>query len=479
MKQLLKNTDARRARVTAKYSKSKSYYFNENDITARNAGESKTNEEGKDDPLRSADNRVSNNFHQILIDQKADYVASSAPIIDVEDDKLNDKIADKLGDRLGSTLNQLVVDASLAGVAWLHVWHDADNELKYAVIPPDQVTPIYSDDADPVLLAVRRTYNQLDPDTGKQYSVHEYWTDKDVTAFKSERNTYSDLQAIDNRFTIYDASSGDDIGTSSVYQHNMGVVPFIPFKNNKFETPDLDKYKGLIDVYDKVYNGFVNDVDDVQQVILVLTNYGGANLDQFKHDLKNAKAIKLNSIGPGDKSGVDKLTIDIPVEARNSLLEQTFEKIFVFGQGVNPTKLEAGNNTGVAIKMMYSNLELKVSTVQTWFENGLAELVRIIMRDLKVTDADKRSINQTWTRASIRNDVEQADIVSKLSDVTSRENTAKGNPLVNNWQEELELQDDDAEEKAQQPDPFANPNPLQEDDDDDKKKDDVTGDDDE
>ena len=32
------------------------------------------------------------------------------------------------------------------------------------------------------------------------------------------------------------------------------------------QKPDLFKYKGLIDAYDHIYNGFLNDVSDVQQV---------------------------------------------------------------------------------------------------------------------------------------------------------------------------------------------------------------------
>lgn len=53
----------------------------------------------------------------------------------------------------------------------------------------------------------------------------------------------------------------------------MGEVPFIPFWNNVTHTPDLPLYKDLIDAYDKVYSGFHNDIDDVQEVIFVIKNY--------------------------------------------------------------------------------------------------------------------------------------------------------------------------------------------------------------
>ena len=148
-------------------------------------------------------------------------------------------------------------------------------------------------------------------------------------------------------------------------------MPFIPFPKNIYQKPDLFKYKGLIDAYDHIYNGFLNDVSDVQQVILVLNNYGGTDLKEFMDTLRDYKAIKFNNAGNGDKSGVEKLTIDIPVEARKTLLDLTRENIFTEGQGIDPNKFETTNASGTAIKMLYSNLELKAANTQAYFTNSI------------------------------------------------------------------------------------------------------------
>lgn len=456
MKKLLKSTDGRRVKFAANFNKSLHYYFNENDITNRNNGESKLNGDGKDEPLRRADNRVSSNFHQLLVDQEAGYVATVPPTIDVEDDTLNDKIKDTLGDNFNLRLNQMVVDAANAGVAWLHYWIDESGQFRYGIVPPDQVVPIYSSDLDRKLLALRRTYKQLDPKTGKFFKVHEYWTDKDVTVFKSEMADYSDLSLYDDRFTLYDVMTGDETGTGAVLEHKLERIPFIAFPKNKYQRPDLLKYKGLIDVYDNVYNGFVNDVDDIQQVILVLTNYGGESLSEFMKALKEDHAIKMDSVGPGDKSGVDKLTIDIPVEARNSLLETTKSDLFVEAQGINPTDFkEIGNASGTAIRALYGHLELKASITESYFRDSLTELVRAILQWLGAADADGRKITQTWTRTAIQNDLEQAQIVAQLAQYTSDEAVAKGNPLVDDPQQELQDRQDDVVKHDGYADPKA------------------------
>ncbi|WP_416353917.1 phage portal protein [Agrilactobacillus fermenti] len=456
MQELLKNTDTRRAGFNSRFQKSKKYYFNENDITDRNNGESKTNSKGKDDLLRSADNRVSHNYHQLLVDQEAGYLATTAPQIDVDDNGLNDLIKDTLGDNFNLYLNQLVVDAANAGVAWVHYWIDSSDQFRYGVVPPNQVTPIYSNDLNRKLLAVRRSYTQLDPDTGKHFKVHEYWTDKDVTVFKSTSFDYGDLTYMEDRFPIYDVATGDEVGTGARIEHDFGRVPFVAFPKNKYERPDLLKYKGLIDVYDKIYNGFVNDVDDIQQVILILTNYGGQSLDEFKKALKDDHAVKFESTGTGDKSGLDKLTIDIPVEARNSLLNTTEAAIFKEGQGIDPNDFKTNNATGVAIKMLYSHLELKASMTEAYFRIGLTELIRAILRWQKVADADGRSISQTWTRTAIQNNLEQAQTIAQVAAYSSDEAIAKANPIVDDWQQELKDRQDDVVKK----DGYANPEAL-------------------
>lgn len=456
MKKLLTNTDSRRNKFNERFNRSVRYYFNKNDITNRNNGESKVNPKGSDDPLRQADNRVSNNFHQLLVDQEAGYLATIPPSVDVEDDGLNDQIKTTLGDNFGLRLNQLVVDAANAGVAWAHYWVDESGQFRYGIVPPDQITPIYSSDLDRKLLALRRTYSQLDPETGKYYKVHEYWTDKDCTFFKSEKPDYTDLEELPGRFNVYDMTTNDDLRAGNVMTHQFGRIPFIAFPKNKYQRPELYKYKGLIDVYDDVYNGFVNDVDDIQQVILVLTNYGGTDLAEFMKALKKDHAIKMDSMGTGDKSGVDKLTIDIPVEARKTLLESTKADIFVHGQGIDPTKFEATNASGTAIKMLYSHLELKAANTQAYFTDALNELVRAIMRWSKTSNPDGRKIEQTWSRASIHNNLEEAQTISQVAQYSSDEAIAKANPIVEDWQQELRDRQDDIVKH----DGYANPDAL-------------------
>lgn len=179
---------------------------------------------------------------------------------------------------------------------------------------------------------------------------------------------------VDEGLTPYDMFSvvGIDGNAEMTYtfKHGIGEVPFFVFANNNIGTGDLDNIKPLIDTYCKVFSGFVNDLEDIQEVIFVLTNYGGQDLNEFLSDLKYYKTVKVEDDGEG-KSGVSTLTIDLPVEAREKLLTITRKCIFEQGMGIDPDPQNFGNSSGVALNFLYSLLELKAGLMETEFRPSL------------------------------------------------------------------------------------------------------------
>lgn len=430
--------------------KAELYYENENDILRKRNPIEKKDDATKDNPLRNADNRISMPWHELLVNQKAAYTMTVPPSFDIGKDKkskeMNQEITKLLGDQYSKVAKDLCINASNAGVAWLHIWKDADyqNFFRYAVVDSKQIIPIYSKRLNNKLEGLLRIYEDYD-DNGDVIVIYEYWNDEECSSFSKKKKETIDELSEHNMFFTYDVSTGEKIGETNIYAHDWESVPFIPFRNNPAELPDLRKYKRLIDVYDKVYSGFVNDLDDIQEIIFVLTNHGGEDKQQFLDDLKKYKVVKVDAEEEDAKSNFDTLAIDIPVEARDKILQMTRELIFLHGQGVDPLKNIGQNNSGAALEYMYSLLELKASMLETEFRLGFAELVRFILK-YSGHDPDVK-IEQKWTRTSIKDDSKIAEIISKLSAITSSEAIAKNNPLVDDWEEEIsnlkgELADD-------------------------------------
>ena len=462
--------EAKREKIAKIYKKSMRYYRNKNDILWNDKGDGteKLDTQGSladaSTGLRVAKNRVSNGFHRIITDQATQYTGGVVPVIDVDDDAVNEKITETLGDNFDRYFTHLITDANNAGIAWIHYWiDDKTNAFKYSVINPTQITAIYNDLLEHEIIAVRRTYEKLDTTDGEMYIHDEYWTDKEAFFFKRPKGTdYSQL-VYDYKIPLYDTALNQVLDNAAQMTHDFGRVPFIPFSNNQESSASLTRYKGLIDVYDRVFAGFVDDIDDVQQVILTLTNYGGEEKSsaELLRKIKLEKVLKVDALNPQDKAGLDTLTIDIPVEARNALLDRTREAIFLQAQAVDPTKVEMGTNkSGVALKMLYSLLELKAAALESEFRPALAALIRAVMKYNNVQDFETRKIEQTWTRAAIKDAAEMAQIISQLSDDTSTETKVKNNPLVEDPERELEELDRERTEQRQNEDMFANPQAM-------------------
>lgn len=406
------------------------YYIGDNYIKHRK--NKKELQEGNPNPLRNADNRIAFNFHGLLVNQKASYIFTAPPIFDVKDDLINSFIADTLGDAYAKKAKDLCVEASNTGVGWAHYWISKENKFKWAVVPSIQIYPIYSNMLEKELKAVLRIYKSVD-DEGKEWDICELWNEKECAVFKQRGEIFEP-------YNIFTTAGISNKTPTNIYNHGFDEVPFIEFPNNNTLTNDFNMIKDLIDAYDKTYSGFVDDLEDIQEIIFVLNNYGGQDLNEFLSDLKYYKAIKTESDDSTDKSGISTLTIEIPVEARDKLLELTRKAIFDMGQGIDPQQQGFDRTSGEAMKFLYSLLELKAGLLETEFRLGFGKLIRAIC---KHKGFEPKQIIQTWTRTSIRNDAELVDMCSKSVGVLSNKTILKNHPFVENAEdEEKQLQEE-------------------------------------
>lgn len=397
------------------------YYRAQNDILL--IEKEKTDE--MENPMRNADNRIAMTFYPLLVDQKIAYLFTAPPLFDTKDDKANKLITETLGGEYAAKVQELGTNAANAGIGWLHYWTDENNKFNYGVVPSEQIIPVWSPKLSHELMAVLRVYQEFD-DNGETYDVYEFWDDETCTKYRKRGNDTDYVSLVPypcfTDFYLSGLSNADN-----EYRHNFGTVPFIPFRNNQLATSDLFRIKKLIDAYDKTISGFMNDLEDIQEVIFVLTNYGGEDLNEFLKNLKYYKTISVESAGTGDSAGVSTLNIDIPVEARDKMLEITRKAIFTMGQGVDPEQQGLNSTSGEAMKFVYSLLELKAGQLETQFRMGFDKLVRAI---LKHSDIETGQITQTWTRTSIKNDADLVAMCRNSVGVVSNKTILAHHPFV-------------------------------------------------
>lgn len=412
------------------------YYKNEPDILLE-----KNKEDKEGNVLRNADNRITRNFHGLIVNQKASYAFTVPPLFDLGSPEKNSHITKALGDEYTKNCMKLCVNAANTSVGWIHYWKGEKGEFEWAIVDSKQIVPVWDKSLKQNLTGVMRQYEETDETDGENYIVYEYWTDTECQAYRRKAN-----ENIDTGLCTYGAFGNLETGEMKAdYRHDMEEVPFIPFYNNNIHTNDLKNIKRLIDVYNKVYSGFVNDLDDVQEIIFILSGYEGENLDGFLQELKKYKTIKLDA---DDKAGVSTLNIEIPIEARKTLLDLTRKAIFEQGQGFDPNPESFGNQSGEALKFMYSLLEMKVGLMETEFRTGFASLIRAVCRFYKISC---ETIEQTWTRTRIKNDTELAEICKNSIGVISRRTIIANHPFVSDIQKEInQIAEEEQEEKEKE-----------------------------
>lgn len=414
---------------TSKMLEGERYYESENDILKKQQYAVVDGQKVVDHD--KPNNKIPHGYHKLLVDQKVSYLVGRPINFSCEDETLLEYVNENMGEKWDDIAGELVRGASNKGIEWLHVFIDEEGTFDYIVIPAEQVIPIYKDEKEREIEYIIRYYPfVLD---GQETLRVEVWDEEQVTYYMQVDGEYTldPTEEINPQSHFY---WGND-KTSKGY--GWGKVPFVHFKNNTREKSDLTYYKQLIDAFDKRVSDNQDNFEEIQELIYVLKGYEGENLSNFMRNLKYYRAIKAAEDG-----GVDTLQAEIPMESIDSHLDRLNESIFTFGQGIDPTFDEFGNNSsGIALKFLYALLDLKASQTERRFKKSLQILMWFLCEYLSMSgkgEFDYKSINSTFRRNMMVNDKENSEIAKDSMGVISHETIVANHPWVDDSQLEME-----------------------------------------
>lgn len=396
------------------------YYNNEGDILRRKIYRFDCGARIEDEVKQNR--RLAHNWHKLLVDQKTAYLTAMPIRFNADDPDVTSLINRHLGERFDDTLCELVKGAANKGVEWLQVFIDENGRFGFAVIPAQQVIPIWDASLQKRLSGLIRYY-EITHAAGGGELVIEWWNDSTVKYFTRDVSGKINFEREDSHF--YRGKKG----------FGWGRVPFIAFKNNEEMLGDLKYYKQLIDDYDINISDLSNNLAQVQEVVTVLKGYEGTDLREFSENLRYYKVIKVNA---EDGSGVDKLELSIPVEAKRELLDRLEENIFLFGQGVNVKTDRFGNSpSGIALKFLYSLLDMKAGITERKFTVAIKELLRFLFEYIAMSGGvrhEEDTVAVVFGKRIIANELEQAQIALQSKGIISDETIISHHP----WTEDVD-----------------------------------------
>ena len=396
-------------------------------------------------------NRIVNNQYALMVDQKTNYLVGKPFTMNCENKAYVDLLSKVFNRRFQRLLKYVCEDALNGGIGWMYPYYDDKGRLNFKHFPAYDILPFWADDDHTILDCAVRLYSQ------EVWNGYQKEKVEKVEIFKPDglwRYIYQNDMLIpdtdagehENYFAVVD-------GEGSVEEFNWTEIPLIPFKYNKQELPLINRVKTIQDGINTMLSDFENNMqDDARNTILILKNYDGQDLGEFRHNLSTFGAVKVRNDG-----GVETLQIEINAENYKSVLELMKKALIENARGYDAKDDRlSGNPNQMNIQSMYSDIDLDANGMETEFQAAFEQLLWFINQDFSnrgMGDFDGEDIQITFDRDILINESEAIDNCSKSVGILSTETIVEQHPWVTDVEVELarlRKEKDEAMEQAQE-----------------------------
>ena len=341
------------------------YYDGHHDILER---ERKVmNADGELTPVHNLpNNKLVDNQYRKLVDQKTNYTLGKPLTIATSKDEYLKLMQGVFNKKLHRQLRVLAQNAVDGGIAWLYPFVD-NGQFKIMVFQSHEICPIWKDKGHTELDSVMRYYSEevLDNKGGTQLIHHvDLFTTQGITHFRYQGGSL-----------IPDDKAHSDYLYVGEEGFNWERLPILPFKYNSKEIPLIRAVKHLQDALNEVLSDFQNNMqEDPRTTILVLKNYDGTNIEEFRQNLATYGVIKVTTVD-GVQGDVDTLNVEVNAQNYQAILMQLKRAIVENGRGFDAKEERMdGDPNQMNIQSMYTDIDLDVNAMETEFQAGFEEL---------------------------------------------------------------------------------------------------------
>lgn len=347
------------------------YYKNEHDILSR-----KRTMIGNDGKLEVVENlpnnRIIDNQYGKMVNQKANYFLGQPFVVDCKNKQYAELLKKVFNKKFMKILKNGCKAALNGGIAWLHPCYTETGEFSFRLFPSYEVLPFWKDSEHTILdFAVRlytvTGYEGITPKIIKKVEVYDL---QGVHKFILDGGNLIPDAGTDNPYVTVTDDNGKMEGL------NWQKIPLIPLKYNEWEIPLIKKVKTLQDGINIMLSDFENNMqEDARNTILVIKNYDGENLGEFRKNLATFGAVKVRYDGE-TKGGVETLEVTVNAENYKAILE-VFKKALIenaMGYDAKDDRL-SGNPNQMNIQSMYSDIDLDTNDMETEFQAAFEEIL--------------------------------------------------------------------------------------------------------
>ncbi len=412
------------------------YYMGKHDILTHNRTIIGT-DGNTDIAYNLPNNRIVDNQYKKMVTQKNNYLLGKDFTVRADDKRYLahlDKLFDK---KFMHTLRCVGQDCLNCGIGWVFFGYDEHGKVTISRIAPWEIIPQWADNEHTELEYAIRVYSVITYEgTVEQLKKYvevyhsggiEYfeWNGKSIVPCAPYHKDYFAIKT-----------------TEGERWYNWDRIPLIPFRCNRDEMPLINSLKTLQDALNMTISGYQNRVEeDAHNTILVLVNYDGENLGEFRKNLATYGAVKVTTV---DGAGGDLKTLQLEINPENyKALIAMFKKAIIenaMGYDAKDDRIGSSANR-LNIRSMYSDIDLDACAMESEFSASLQMLCDFITLHLcNVGKGDYRDERAeiTFNRDMLMNESEIIADIKNSADILSRETLLAMHPYVSNIEREMQ-----------------------------------------
>lgn len=355
--------------------------------------------------LTSANYKLKTSFFRRFVIQQVQYVLSNGVTFK------NSNTKKKLGKDFDNQLQKAAKWAMIDGVSFLfwnldhvEVFGFADTKKRpgYA--------PIHDDTTGRMMAGVR--YWRVDETA--RYTLYE---PDGYTDYIEEKGKEGRAMGPKKGYKV--VSRGDRLERENRYE-NYKEFPILPLYANDLQESEMEGLRESIDCYDFIKSGFANEIDDTSGFYWVLKNAGGMDDGDISRFLDRLRKVRAASIDADEGTEAEAHTLEIPVQARETMLNRLETDLYKDAQIINVAELSASSKTATEIRAAYQPMDDKCGDFEYCIREAVGGLLEIAGLE------DEPSFQ--WNR--IANQMEETQMVAMMGEWLDEESVLKHLPWL-------------------------------------------------
>lgn len=390
-------------------------------------------------------NTVVDNQYKKMVIQKVNYLLGQPITFQSPNKKFMDELKQIFGRKFHKVLKRIGTDAENEGICWIFPTYDDDGCLIFKRFKGHEIIPGWRDADHTILDYAIRIYSMISLEGENETIVEK------VEVFDETGITYFQLDG--GHLTAEEPFHEAYFTVDGIHPFNWTKIPLIPFKRDADEIPLIRNVKCLQDGLNEILSNFQDNMqEDPRNTILILVNYDGENLGQFRKNLSTYGAVKVKTV---DGAAGDLKTLQIEVNAENyKTIVEMFQKAIIenaMGFDAKDERLE-GNPNQMNIQSMYSDIDLDANDMETEFQAAFEELlwfVRCHMSNVGVGDFDLDELEIIFNRDL---PMVESDVINNIRNsvgILSDETLVAQHPWVDDVELELKRKAKQQQEEQQ------------------------------